>query len=90
MIGSSLAPIVIAITVSAGLAAWLVMLYYAASHPLWKHQGPAREQPMTGQPEPNARHLSAAQQAGGPPQPASSPSVPGTDHPGRPQVPHAA
>lgn len=90
MTGSSLAPIVIAITVSAGLAAWLVMFYYAASHPLWKRQGPAREQPMTGPSERDARHLSAAQQAGGPPQPASSLPVPGTDHAGRPQVPHAA
>ncbi len=90
MIGTSLAPIVIAITVSAGLAAWLVMLYYAARHPLWKHQGPAGEQLMAALSERNARHLSAAQQAGGTPQPASSPSVPGTDHADKPQVPHAA
>jgi hypothetical protein len=35
MTGSSLAPIIIPIVVSASLAAWLVMVYHAASHPQW-------------------------------------------------------
>ena len=87
MTGSSLAPIVIAITVSLGLAAWLIMVYYAASHPLWKHQPPARELPAAGSAGQDARHLTAAQPEG---RPAGNPPVPGPAHPGSHQVPHAA
>lgn len=38
MTGSSLAPVIIPIVVSIGLAVWLTMVYRAASHPRWKHQ----------------------------------------------------
>jgi hypothetical protein len=41
MTGSSLAPIIIPIVVSISLAAWLIMVYYAASHPEWKNARPA-------------------------------------------------
>ena len=36
MTGSSLAPIVIPIVVMFGLAAWIVMIFHAASHPQWR------------------------------------------------------
>ena len=36
MTGSSLAPIVIPIVVMFGLAAWIVMVFHAASHPQWR------------------------------------------------------
>jgi len=87
MTGSSLAPIVIALTVSIGLAAWLIMVYYAASHPLWKHQVPARELPAAGPAGPDARHLTAAQPGS---HPAGNPPVPGPAHAGKHQTPHAA
>ncbi len=35
MTGSSLAPIIIPIVVTASLAAWLILVYHAASHPQW-------------------------------------------------------
>lgn len=38
MTGSGLAPVVIPIVVSIGLAVWLTMVFRAASHPQWKHQ----------------------------------------------------
>lgn len=41
MTGSSLAPIVIPIVVTISLAIWLIMVYYAARHPLWGNN-PAR------------------------------------------------
>jgi hypothetical protein len=41
MDGSSLSLIVIPTVVSLGLAAWLIIVYYAASHPLWKEHSPA-------------------------------------------------
>lgn len=41
MTGSPLAPIVIPIVVTIGLATWLIMVYYAGSHPQWGHS-PAR------------------------------------------------
>lgn len=43
--GSSLAPIVIPIVVMVGLAVWLVMVFYAGSHPHWK---PAVTRPPAG------------------------------------------
>jgi len=36
MTGSDLALIVIPIFVMFGLAAWIVMVFHAASHPLWR------------------------------------------------------
>ena len=45
MDGSSLSLIVIPIVVMACLAAWLVIVYYADSHPLWRHQ---QARPYTG------------------------------------------
>ena len=41
MTGSALAPIVIPIVVTIGLAIWLIMVYHAASHPQWGSR-PAR------------------------------------------------
>jgi hypothetical protein len=38
MTGSSLAPVIIPIVVTASLAAWLIIVYYADSHPLWRHR----------------------------------------------------
>ena len=43
MDGSTLSLILIPITVAASLAAWLILVAYAASHPTWKH-GPAAPQ----------------------------------------------
>ena len=42
MDGSSLSLILIPVVVSISLAAWLIMVYYAASHPRWREQSPAR------------------------------------------------
>jgi hypothetical protein len=41
MTGSSLAPIVIPIVVMFGPAAWIVMVFYAASHPQWRDRSTA-------------------------------------------------
>ncbi len=71
MTGSSLAPIVIAIVVSAALAVWLAMVYYAASHPQWKHAG-GRHVTVA---QPDARPAVAASAASGP-ESASRPEVP--------------
>ena len=43
MDGSSLSLILIPIVVVIGLATWLILVAYAASHPTWKH-GPAAPQ----------------------------------------------
>jgi hypothetical protein len=40
MTGSSLAPVIIPIVVSISLAAWLIIVYYADSHPEWKSARP--------------------------------------------------
>jgi hypothetical protein len=48
MTGSSLAPIVIPIVVAISLAAWIFMVYHADSHPYWRGQATAPEQPRTG------------------------------------------
>lgn len=74
MTGSSLAPIVIAIVVSIGLAIWLAMVYYAAAHPQWKQRG--------------SRHLTMAQPDGRPT--AAAGAAPEPDQASRPEVPHAA
>lgn len=74
MTGSSLAPIVIAIAVSIGLAAWLAMVFYAASHPQWKHA--------------RGRHLTVAQPDARPA--VAGGAAPGPDRAGKPEVPHAA
>jgi hypothetical protein len=41
MTGSSLAPIVIPIVVMFSLAAWIVMVFHAASHPQWRDRSTA-------------------------------------------------
>jgi hypothetical protein len=46
MTGSSLAPIVIPIVVMFSLAAWIVMVFYAASHPQWRDRSTAVPQNM--------------------------------------------
>jgi hypothetical protein len=38
MDGSGFSLIVIPIVVVASLAAWLIIVYYANSHPLWRHR----------------------------------------------------
>jgi hypothetical protein len=38
MTGSSMAPIVIPIVVSFVLAVWIIIVFYAESHPLWKNR----------------------------------------------------
>jgi len=43
MDGSSLSLIIIPVVVVISLAAWLILVAYAASHPAWKH-GPASPQ----------------------------------------------
>jgi len=43
MTGSGLSLIVIPIVVMISLAAWLIMVYYADRHPLWKADHPAPE-----------------------------------------------
>lgn len=48
MTGSSLAPIVIPIVVMFGLAAWIVMVFHAASHPQWRDH--AKAVPQSAQP----------------------------------------
>lgn len=74
MTGSGLAPIVIAVVVSAGLAAWLAMVYYAASHPQWKSRA--------------GRHLAVAPPDDRPAVPAGA--APDLDRASKPEVPHAA
>ena len=89
MDGSTLSLILIPITVAASLAAWLILVAYAASHPTWKH-GPAAPQdarttlpldariplPRTKTPRPR-RHLPA-------PAPLAAPTpLAAAGHPGR-------
>jgi hypothetical protein len=80
MTGSSLAPVVIAIVVSLGLAIWLVMVYYAASRPFWKHQNEQREPAPTAATGQDARAR----------EPAGTPQRPETGRPAGPGIPHAA
>jgi hypothetical protein len=62
MDGSSLSLTVIPIVVMAVLATWLIIVYHAASHPLWRHQQ-ARPHPDT-QPTAQPTALPARQQPG--------------------------
>jgi len=39
MSGSALAPLIIPIVVVPALAIWLIMVYYADSHPWWRTRG---------------------------------------------------
>lgn len=50
MTGSGLSLILIPIVAMITLAAWLIMVYYADSHPLWKADHPAPEPENVGQP----------------------------------------
>jgi len=50
MAGSGLSLIVIPIVVMISLAVWLIMVYYADSHPLWKADHPAPEPENVGPP----------------------------------------
>jgi hypothetical protein len=44
MTGSSMAPIVIPIVVSFVLAVWIIIVFYAERHPLWKaHRSPGAQ-----------------------------------------------
>jgi hypothetical protein len=70
MTGSSLAPIVIPIVVTAGLAAWIVMIFHAASHPRWRDH--TKAVPQSTQPRPIQRV---------PARPAHRPHRGGTRHP---------
>jgi hypothetical protein len=45
MDGSSFAPIIIPLVVTPVLAFWLIMVYYAAAHPVRKPERPAAGQP---------------------------------------------
>ena len=53
MDGSTASLIVIPIVVTVALAAWLILVAYAASHPQWKHgtqaAGPGNPAPADGQ-----------------------------------------
>ncbi|HEV2932205.1 MAG TPA: hypothetical protein VGY96_03635 [Streptosporangiaceae bacterium] len=48
MDGSAASLIAIPIVVVLSLAAWLILVAYAASHPQWKHGSPAAGQPNPG------------------------------------------
>ena len=50
MTGSNLAVIVIPIVVMFGLAAWIVMVFYASSHPLWKNSTAAAQNKAPARP----------------------------------------
>jgi len=50
MDGSTLSLILIPITVAASLAAWLILVAYAASHPTWKHGSAAPQDARTALP----------------------------------------
>ena len=58
MDGSSASLIAIPIVVTVVLAAWLILVAYAASHPQWKHGTPAAGQ---GNPAPADGQLRAAE-----------------------------
>ena len=48
MDGSTASLIAIPIVVVLSLAAWLIVVAYAATHPRWKHGSPAAGQPSPG------------------------------------------
>jgi hypothetical protein len=53
MTGSSLAPIVIPLVVTASLVIWLIMVYHAARHPQWgSSQARAQATRRAGRPAP--------------------------------------
>ena len=58
MDGSSASLIAIPIVTSLALAAWLIVVYYAAAHPRWKHGTPAAGQ---GNPAPADGQLRTAE-----------------------------
>ena len=67
MDGSTASLIVIPIVVTLSLAAWLIMVAYAAAHPQWKHGAPAAgagDRSRTGAPvtpaEPHPARLALA------------------------------
>ena len=71
MDGSSASLIVIPIVVTLALAAWLILVAYAASHPQWKHgpsaaglgnPAPADGQLRSAEPRPADRVLAHADQ----------------------------
>jgi hypothetical protein len=78
MTGSSLAPVIIPIVVSISLAAWLIIVYYAASHPEWESARPAPGEmhPAPGEVGPAPRPETAGT-PGAPPELATA----GSDHP---------
>jgi len=58
MDGSTASLIAIPIVVTLALAAWLILVAYAASHPQWKHGAPAAGQ---GNPAPAGGQLPTAE-----------------------------
>jgi hypothetical protein len=48
MDGSTASLIIIPLVVAISLAAWLIAVYYADSHPRWKSGQQARDQHVTG------------------------------------------
>ncbi|MGE5291747.1 MAG: hypothetical protein ACM3ML_32025 [Micromonosporaceae bacterium] len=90
MPGSSLALIVIPLAVTAALAAWLIMVYYADAHPYWRGQRPAHERPATGAVSPGDRRAEVPQQGATKQQPARTRPAAAPHHARRPSVPHAA
>src|SRR6516165_12100758 len=71
MTGSSLAPIVIPIVVMFSLAAWIVMVFHADSHPRWHNdmaaapnKAPARRGRNVPAPSPHRPYPAAAVQPG--------------------------
>ena len=71
MDGSSLSLILIPVVVVISLAAWLIMVAYAASHPEWKngpaspHDAPVTTLPGDGVPRPRAEIPRPARQPAG-------------------------
>jgi hypothetical protein len=90
MPGSTLALMVIPIAVTIALAVWLIMVYYADTHPYWRGQRPAPERRVTGVASPDDRRAEVPQQGTWPRQPASNPPAGAPGHARRPGVPHAA
>jgi hypothetical protein len=73
MDGSSLSLILIPIGAAISLAIWLILVAYAASHPVWKH-GPAAPQGVHATPSPDARMPLPRNQI---PRPVRQPGQPG-------------
>jgi hypothetical protein len=84
MDGSTLSLIAIPVVVTISLAAWLIMVSYAASHPSWRN-GPAARNASSGtaaapgpaRPAPGLRSLPGPD--GSTPQPADSDRLPAPD-----------